>query len=82
LSSIRGSGVSRIDSLQRQEEALAGVLRRELGLPESFFGRYQGPGFATRVPGEITRKKLEILPKADTISLNETRRAGLSDWLW
>jgi len=60
------------------------ALGRELGLPERFVGRhpFPGPGLAIRVPGEITREKLAILRKADTIYLDEIRRAGLYDRIW
>ncbi len=59
-------------------------LGRELGLPEAFVGRhpFPGPGLAIRIPGEITREKLEILRKADTIYLEEIRNAGLYDAIW
>ena len=33
-------------------------------------------------PGEITQEKLEILRKADTIYLDEIRKAGLYDEIW
>jgi GMP synthase (glutamine-hydrolysing) len=60
------------------------VLGRELGLPEAFVGRhpFPGPGLAIRVPGEITREKLEILRRADAIYLDEIRKAGLYDEIW
>jgi GMP synthase (glutamine-hydrolysing) len=60
------------------------ALGRELGLPETMVGRhpFPGPGLAIRVPGEITREKLDILRKADTIYLDEIRRAGLYDDIW
>jgi GMP synthase (glutamine-hydrolysing) len=60
------------------------ALGRELGLPEAFVGRhpFPGPGLAIRVPGEITREKLEILRKADAIYLEEIRNAGLYDEIW
>jgi GMP synthase (glutamine-hydrolysing) len=60
------------------------VLGRELGLPDAFVGRhpFPGPGLAIRVPGEITREKLDILRKADAIYLEEIRNAGLYDQIW
>ena len=60
------------------------VLGRELGLPDAFVGRhpFPGPGLAIRIPGEITREKLDILRKADAIYLEEIRKAGLYDAIW
>ena len=60
------------------------ALGRELGLPETFVGRhpFPGPGLAIRVPGEITRDKLDILRKADAIFIEEIRKAGLYDTIW
>jgi GMP synthase (glutamine-hydrolysing) len=60
------------------------ALGRELGLPERFVGRhpFPGPGLAIRVPGEVTRDKLEILRAADAIWLDEIRKAGLYDEIW
>lgn len=60
------------------------VLGRELGLPEPFVRRhpFPGPGLAIRVLGEITQERLEILRKADTVYLDEIRKAGLYDEIW
>ena len=60
------------------------VLGRELGLPPSFVGRhpFPGPGLAIRIPGEITKEKLDILRKADVVYLDEIRKAGLYDKIW
>jgi GMP synthase (glutamine-hydrolysing) len=60
------------------------ALGRELGLPEAFVGRhpFPGPGLAIRIPGEITREKLDILRKADAVYLDEIRKAGLYDAIW
>ncbi len=60
------------------------ALGRELGLPEAFVGRhpFPGPGLAIRVPGEITREKLDILRLADAVYIDEIRRAGLYDEIW
>jgi GMP synthase (glutamine-hydrolysing) len=61
------------------------ALGRELGLPDDMVGRhpFPGPGLAIRIPGQaITREKLEILRKADSIYLEEIRNAGLYDAIW
>ena len=60
------------------------ALGRELGLPPAFVDRhpFPGPGLAIRVPGEITREKLDILRRADDIYIEEIRRAGLYDDIW
>ncbi len=60
------------------------VLGVELGMHEDFVKRhpFPGPGLAIRIPGEITAEKLEILRKADTIYLEEIRKAGLYDAIW
>jgi GMP synthase (glutamine-hydrolysing) len=59
-------------------------LGRELGLPEKFVGRhpFPGPGLAIRLPGGVTREKLDILKKADAIYIDEIRKAGLYDKIW
>ena len=56
----------------------------ELGLPEAFVGRhpFPGPGLAIRVPGAVSRERLDILRKADAVYLDEIRRAGLYDAIW
>ncbi|MEQ1708398.1 MAG: glutamine-hydrolyzing GMP synthase [Terricaulis sp.] len=60
------------------------ALGHELGLPEAFVGRhpFPGPGLAIRVPGQITREKLDILRHADAVYLDEIRKAGLYDEIW
>jgi len=59
-------------------------LGRELGLPEAFVGRhpFPGPGLAIRLPGGVTREKLEILRNADAIYREEITNAGLYDAIW
>ena len=60
------------------------VLGRALGLPTGFVNRhpFPGPGLAIRIPGDITREKLDILRQADAIYLEEIREAGLYDTIW
>ena len=60
------------------------VLGRELGVPDHIVGRhpFPGPGLAIRIPGAITRERLAILRRADTIFLEEIRAAGLYDAIW
>jgi GMP synthase (glutamine-hydrolysing) len=57
------------------------LLGAELGLPREFLSRhpFPGPGLAVRIPGEVTREKVEILQRADEIVLEEIRAAGLYD---
>ena len=56
----------------------------ELGLPERMVWRhpFPGPGLAIRIIGEVTQERLEILREADSILLDEIRRAGLYRELW
>ena len=60
------------------------ALGRELGLPDSFIVRhpFPGPGLAIRVPGGLSREKLDTLRRADAIYLEEIRGAGLYDDIW
>ena len=60
------------------------VARRALGLPESLVGRhpFPGPGLAIRCPGPISGENLAILRRADTIYMDEIRKAGLYDIIW
>jgi GMP synthase (glutamine-hydrolysing) len=57
---------------------------RELGVPEDILGRhpFPGPGLAVRVIGEITQERLSILREADTIYIEEIKKAGLYDDIW
>lgn len=59
-------------------------LGRELGMASELVDRhpFPGPGLAIRVPGAISRERLEILRKADVIYLDEIRKAGLYDDIW
>ncbi|MFN3739994.1 MAG: glutamine-hydrolyzing GMP synthase [Thermodesulfovibrionales bacterium] len=60
------------------------LLGQELGLPEEICWRhpFPGPGLAIRCIGEVTEDKLRILREADSIVLEEIKRAGLYRELW
>ncbi|MBS0521911.1 MAG: glutamine-hydrolyzing GMP synthase [Proteobacteria bacterium] len=60
------------------------ALGRELGLPPDLVNRhpFPGPGLAIRIPGDITREKLDLLRKVDAVYLDEIRKAGLYDEIW
>ena len=60
------------------------ALGRELGLPAQFVERhpFPGPGLAIRIPGAVTRDKLNILRRADAVFIDEIRRAGLYNEIW
>ncbi|MCB1135505.1 MAG: glutamine-hydrolyzing GMP synthase [Chlamydiia bacterium] len=55
-----------------------------LHLPKHMVWRhpFPGPGLAIRILGAITPERLCMLRRADTIYLEEIRRAGLYDQIW
>jgi GMP synthase (glutamine-hydrolysing) len=57
---------------------------RELGLPEEILVKhpFPGPGLAVRLLGEVTRERLDTLRAADTVVVEEIRRAGLYERVW
>ncbi len=57
---------------------------RELGVPDWFVNRhpFPGPGLGIRILGEITRKRIDVLQRADAIYIEEIRKAGLYDDIW
>ncbi len=60
------------------------ALGRELGMDEELIARhpFPGPGLAIRIPGEITREKVQILQEADRIYIDAIRKAGLYNEIW
>ena len=43
---------------------------------------FPGPGLAIRMPGEITKDRLNVLRAADLIYLDEIKKAGLYGAIW
>ncbi len=60
------------------------ALGRELGMPEEIIERqpFPGPGLAIRIIGEVTEKRCGILREADSIVLEEIKKAGLYRKMW
>ena len=55
-----------------------------LGIPQAVLWRhpFPGPGLAIRILGEVTPERLAMLRKADVITIEEIRAAGLYDSIW
>ncbi|MBN1273031.1 MAG: glutamine-hydrolyzing GMP synthase [Candidatus Aminicenantes bacterium] len=60
------------------------ILGKELGADSQFIHQhpFPGPGLAVRIVGEVTPERINILRKADTILLDEIRKARLYRKLW
>ncbi|OGI17609.1 MAG: glutamine-hydrolyzing GMP synthase [Candidatus Melainabacteria bacterium RIFOXYA12_FULL_32_12] len=60
------------------------LVGKELDIPLEIINRqpFPGPGLAIRIIGEITKERLEILRKADTIVVEEIKKANLYDKIW
>jgi len=53
-------------------------------LPEAILNRqpFPGPGLAVRIVGPITKQKIKLVRKADSIFASEIENAGLEKNLW
>ncbi len=60
------------------------LLGKELGMPDEIIYRhpFPGPGLAIRCIGDVTKERMEVLRKADTIVLEEIKKAGLYGAIW
>lgn len=60
------------------------LLGKELGMPDDIINRhpFPGPGLAIRCIGTATKKRMNLLRKADAIVLEEVKEAGLYIGLW
>ena len=56
----------------------------QLSLPKTILLRhpFPGPGLAIRIPGAVTREKVEILKNADFIYINELRKSNYYNKIW
>ncbi len=56
----------------------------ELSLSKNILYRhpFPGPSLAIRIPGEVTKKKIEILQEADFIFMNELKKANYYSKIW
>ncbi len=60
------------------------VIGKELGLDEKFIWRhpFPGPGLAVRIPGAVSRGKIEKLQHADAILIEELHNFDIYDRVW
>jgi GMP synthase (glutamine-hydrolysing) len=60
------------------------LLGKELGLPDEIVHRqpFPGPGLAVRILGDVTRTRLEILRRADSIVVEEMKATGWYYKIW
>lgn len=60
------------------------ALGEELGVDRDFIHQhpFPGPGLAVRIVGEVNRERLRIIREADSILLEEIKKAGLYKKLW
>ena len=59
-------------------------LGSQLSLPKTLLSRhpFPGPGLAIRIPGKITKEKIDILKEADFIFINELKKSNLYNKIW
>ena len=79
--------VMRLELIEPLRELFKDEVRQvgtEIGLPRELVMRqpFPGPGLAVRMLGDITRERLEVLRSADTIVIEEIRKAGLYEKVW
>ena len=82
MSSLRGFKL--LEPLKELYKDEVREVGRRLGLPQEVIMRhpFPGPGLAIRIVGEVNRKRLRILRKADKILYEDLRKFGLYEKLW
>jgi len=60
------------------------LVGKELDIPDEIINRqpFPGPGLAIRIIGEITKERLDVLRKADTILYEEVKKADYYNKIW
>lgn len=60
------------------------IIGKKLGMPEEIIRRqpFPGPGLAVRIIGEVTPERLFILREADSIVIEETKKANIYRKIW
>ena len=55
-----------------------------MGIPKGILHRhpFPGPGLAIRIPGKITKYKINILKEADFIFIDELKKSNLYKKIW
>jgi len=73
--------VEPLSSLFKDEVRNLGL---QLSLPKVLLLRhpFPGPGLAIRIPGKITKEKIDILKEADFIFINELKKSNLYNKIW
>ena len=59
-------------------------LGKQLSVPKNIlYGHpFPGPGLAIRIPGEVTKQKVEILQEIDFIFMNELKKSNYYNKIW
>jgi GMP synthase (glutamine-hydrolysing) len=81
---LKNMKVKLIEPLRELFKDEVRVLGREMGISEEVLGRhpFPGPGLAIRIIDAVTPQRAEILRKADSIVLEEIKKAGLYNDIW
>ena len=73
--------VEPLNSLFKDEVRRLGL---QLSLPKELLLRhpFPGPGLAIRIPGKITKEKIDILKEADFVFIEELKKSNLYNKIW
>ena len=77
----------KLDLIEPLKELFKDEVRKlgaQLSLSKSILNRhpFPGPGLAIRIPGEVTKEKVEMLQKADFIFMNELKKSNYYNKIW